>query len=77
MEQSLTDRGDGEKLIDTKLEGVHSTDSSQLLLTSYNLVASKPSAAVPAHELLLMGYNPVASKPLAAGLDPRAAAHEL
>ena len=27
MEQSLTDRGDGEELIDTKLGGVHSTDS--------------------------------------------------
>ena len=26
MEQSLEDSGDGEELIDTKVEGVHSTD---------------------------------------------------
>ena len=26
MEQSLAGRGDGEELIDTKVEGVHSTD---------------------------------------------------
>ena len=27
MEQSLADRGDGEELIETKVGGVHSTDS--------------------------------------------------
>ena len=27
MEQSLADRGDGEKLIETKVGGVHLTDS--------------------------------------------------
>ena len=29
MEQSLGDQGDGEELIDTKVEGVHSTDRRQ------------------------------------------------
>ena len=29
MEQSLADRGDEEEFIDTKVEGVHSTDSQQ------------------------------------------------
>ena len=33
MKQSLADRGDGEELIDTKLGGVHSTDS-QLQLSN-------------------------------------------
>ena len=36
MEQSLADRGDGEELMDTKVVGVHTTDSrlqsSQLCL---------------------------------------------
>ena len=30
MEQRLTDRGNGEELIDTKVEGVHSTDNRPL-----------------------------------------------